>query len=42
MPQQQPWWAPLAHATQEVARAFERLAKDMVTGMARDYAPPPK
>ena len=37
-----PWWAPLAAATQAVGRAFEKLAKDMVTGLARDYKPPPK
>ena len=37
----QPWWAPLAALTAAVGAAFERLAKDMVGGMQRDFAKPP-
>jgi hypothetical protein len=37
----QPWWAPLAALTAAVGQAFERLARDMVSGMQRDFAKPP-
>lgn len=42
MAEPKPWWAPLHAATVHVAKAFEWIAKDMVSGMTRDYAPPPK
>ena len=37
----QPWWAPLAALTAAVGHAFERLARDVVGGMQRDFAKPP-